>query len=219
MIARRIAAAAAGACALLTLAACTQDKVAPTKYVTVTAPPPSPSRAATSTSRAQSTPAPVASMGKLPGGCEKLLPAGAVIDALGSKVAGRTAFVVGVPDPTIGRVGYINCRYGVPKQQAASPKVEIGVSLYRTAKKAAARLQPTIDDFTQHAAKAAKATVAGYPATLLTGGVGTGYGPTVVLALGQRTIAVSLSPHAFAAATVDRDLMALAALAARRTSG
>jgi hypothetical protein len=158
-------------------------------------------------------------MRKLPGGCEKLLPTGAVIDALGRKVGGRTAFVVGVPDPTIGRVGYINCRYGVPKQQAASPKIEIGVSLYKTAKKAAARLQPTIDDYTQHAAKAAKATVAGYPATVLTGGAGTGYGPTVVLALGQRTIAVSLSPHASAATTVHRDLIALAALAAHRTSG
>jgi hypothetical protein len=219
MIARRIAAAAAAACALLTLAACTQDKVAPTKYVTVTAPPPSPSSPATSTSRAQSKPAPLPTMRKLPGGCEKVLPTGAVIDALGRKVAGRTAFVIGVPDPTIGRVGYINCRYGVAKQSAASPKIEIGVSLYRTAKKAAARLQPTIHDYTQHAAKAAKATVAGYPATVLTGGVGTGYGPTVVLALGQRTIAVSLRLDAFSASTVDHALIALAALAAHRTSG
>ncbi len=157
-------------------------------------------------------------MHKLPGGCENLLPTGSVIDALGRKVGGRTAFVVGVADPTIGRVGYINCRYGVSKRQAADPKIEIGVSLYKTPKKAAARLQPTIDDYTQHAAKAAKATVAGYPATVLTGGVGTGYGPTVVLALGQRTIAVSLRPNAFAATTVDHDLMALAALAAHRTS-
>jgi hypothetical protein len=218
MIAGRFAAATAGAGALLILAACTQDKVGPTQYVTVAAPPPSPSRPATSTPPAQSKPAPAPTMHKLPGGCENLLPTGAVIDALGRKVGGRTAFVVGEPDPTIGRVGYINCRYGVSARQAADPKIEIGVSLYKTPKKAAARLQPTIDDYTHHAAKAAKATVAGYPATVLTGGVGTGYGPTVVLALGQRTIAVSLRPDAFAASTVDHDLTALAALAAHRTS-
>jgi hypothetical protein len=230
MIAARTGAGRTGAlavaCALLALVACKgSTQVGPTTYVTVdppattvtsttpeTSPTPSPT-----TPSASPTPT-VAAMTKLPGACAGLLPLGSIIDAIGRTVGDGTAYVVGVPDPTIDRVGYINCQYGVSKQ-AKTPAIEIGVSLYRTAAKAQARLQPTIEDYTQHAADASETEVEGQHATILTGGMGDDYGPTVVLAVGQRTIAVSLRPGAIAPADVSKDLTKLAALAARRTSG
>jgi hypothetical protein len=226
MIAARTAATAAAACALLALAACTgPTKIGPTTYITVhpstrAASTPSPSPVSTAPSASASPTATVAAMTKLPGACDGLLPLGSVVDALGRTVGDATAFVVGVPDPAIDRVSYINCRYGVTKQKKAeTAAVEIGVSLYKTPAKAAARLEPTIADYTAHAAEASAAQVAGKPATVLEGGVGEGYGPTVVLAVGQRTIAVSFRQGAVASGQVAKDLTKLAALAAERTSG
>jgi hypothetical protein len=134
------------------------------------------------------------------------------------RVNGRTAFVVGLPDASIGRIGYINCQYGVPQGNSGVARVEIQVSLYRTAAKAAARIRPTVNDYAEHGARTHKTQVAGLPAVLLTGGSGTGYGPTALMAVGQRTVVVTLRPGAFAAASVPRVLVALAGLAARRTS-
>ena len=68
-------------------------------------------------------------MKKLPGECDGLLPEGSIVDAIGRTVSGGTAFVVGLPDKSIGRVTYINCRYGVAKKAPTAPAIEIGVSL------------------------------------------------------------------------------------------
>ena len=84
--------------------------------------------------------------------------------------------------------------------------------------KAAARIKPTVEDYTAHSATATRTEVAGQPATVLRGGSGTGYGPTLVMALGQRTIAVSLRNGTGPAGKIDTDLTALATLAADRTS-
>lgn len=159
-------------------------------------------------------------MSRLPGPCDTTIPLGSVVDALGRPIGGATSFVVGTPDATIDRLSYINCRYGVPKaqQDKTSAAVEIGVSLYGSPAKAAARLAPTIEDYEQHAATASTTTVGGRPATVLNGGSGAGYGPTIVLADGQRTIAVSLRPGVVAAADLVKDLTTLAALAADRTA-
>jgi hypothetical protein len=216
-----MAAVLAAACSCLALVACSENKVGPTTYVTVGAPPPpTTTSAAAASSSPMSSTEPVRAMHKLPGQCASLLPPETLTDALGHKVSGRTAFVVGLPDPTTGRVSYINCRYGVESRaNSADPRIEIGVSLYRTPQKAAARIAPTIDAYTAHAAHATKADVGGHQATVLTGGQGSGYGPTVVMAVGQRTIAVSLRPHTVAAARVQHDLTTLAALANSLTSG
>jgi hypothetical protein len=225
MIAGRTAAGAiAVACALFTLVGCTgSTTTGPTTYVTVDPPTPTPTSSAPAPTPTVGTtsasPAPtVAAMSKLPGACGGLLPLGSVVDALGRTVGSGTAFVVGVADPTIDRVSYINCRYGVSKKSSTAA-IEIGVSLYRTAAKAEARLRPTIADYTAHAAEATEAEIEGQRATVLQGGVGAGYGPTVVLAVGQRTIAVTFRANAISAAEVTKDLTKLATLAAQRTSG
>jgi hypothetical protein len=154
-------------------------------------------------------------MTALPGHCESVLPLGSIVDAVGHTVPGDTVFVLGLPDPDIGRLSYLNCRYGIVKGKPAA--IEIGVSLYRTAAKAQARVQPTVDDYTQHGASADAATVDGESATLLTGGTGEGYGPAIVLATGQRTVVVSMPAGTEATTEIRKDLVALAALAVERT--
>lgn len=155
-------------------------------------------------------------MSNLPGPCDDLLPTPAIVNAIGQKIHGEAVFVVGLPDRSIGRVGYINCRYGGTK---TAPAVEIQVSLYQSDAKAAARIGPNRDDFIGHGAKATNTTVGGAPAILLVGATGDGYAPTIVMALGQRTIAVSIQKDAVKSAKLVADLKALAILAAERTTG
>ena len=128
----------------------------------------------------------------LPGTCASQLPAGDVSHELGEKLRGATTFVVGEPDSSIGRMTYLNCKYGV--SHAKGPTVEVTVSLYRTGAQATQRIESTEQDFTNHGAAATATTVAERPATLLLGANLLFYGPTIVLAHGQRTIAVTLRP-------------------------
>lgn len=203
--------AAATACA-------TQPAGKPTATVTVTRHPSAPTATPSTgtSSPSNGSPTPSAMPTALPGTCDTLLPLPVVADALGHSVPGQTAFVVGVAEADIGRLSYLNCRYGLTGAQAP-PKIEIGISLYRSADDAAQRIPATVDDFTAHGATAAAVTVDGVPGQLLLGGSGTGYGPTIVLASGQRTVAVTLAPNA--SADPRKDLTALAALALKRTGG
>lgn len=171
--------------------------VTPTPTATSAAPTPTP----TPTDESPST-SPVADVSThktaapkvrhLPGTCNSQLPLGTVVDAVGHKLPGATIFVVGKPDPDIGRMTYLNCRYGV--SHAKGPTIEITVSLYRTAAEAAQRVESTAADFTYHGATATRTTIAKVPATLLLGAHLLFYGSTVVLAHGQRTVAVTLRP-------------------------
>jgi hypothetical protein len=144
-----------------------------------------------------------------------MLPSPAVANALGRPVNGQTAFVVGVAEPDIGRVATVNCRYGLPDAPTANavPVVEIGVSLYDTVDDAAKRIPATVDDYVAHGATKTGTTVAGTPATILTGGTGTGYtAATIVLAAGQRTVVAGIVETP-AGADPTKDLVALATLA------
>jgi hypothetical protein len=160
-------------------------------------------------------------MKKLPGRCDDLVPLSAVEDALGRAVPGQTAFVVGKPEKDIGRLGYLNCRYGLPAgaaQARATPVIEIGVSLYGTTAEATRRIPNTVDDYVNHGATQSDVSVEGATGTILTGGEGAGYtNPTVVAASGQRTVAVTIVEKSGGAPT--KDLTALAKLALQRTAG
>lgn len=220
---RKHALRVAGALAALgTVAACSSGHPAPkvTRTVTVLASPSGPSGPSTpptSSGAAPSTPPP-AHLSRLPGRCGGLLPKLTVANAINRDINGQTAYVVGVPEKDIKRIGYLNCRYGVTSQHSP-PTVEIGVSLYQTAAAAQARIKPTVDDYVNHGATATDTTVAGHPAHILTGGNGAGYtAATIVLADGQRTIAVSVADP-IPAGKQTSALKALAALADRRTAG
>jgi hypothetical protein len=207
--------------ALGSIAACSSSTepggvVTITRTRTPSTPPPSPS------SKPTPTPSPTKHLTRFPGTCDDLLPDGDVIAALGGKeLPGTDAFVVGLPEKDIGRIGYLNCRYGVTGNgAAATPKVEIGVSLYGTPTQASRRIKATVDDYTNHGATSTAVTVDGRPGTLLTGGSGAGYGePLLVAAAGQRTVAVNLAAAVATGATAAKDATALAALALQRTDG
>jgi hypothetical protein len=211
------------------LAACTSSTPGP-RVVTVTrspsrpTTPPAPPSSSTPATSASTSPTPTAAptLTKLSGTCDTLLPDSAVENALGRSLpAGNDAFVVGTPEADIGRVGYLNCRYGVTGAgAAATPALEIGISLYHTAAQAMARITATTDDYDAHGASATDTTVNGLPATLLSGGTGTGYDvPLLVIAYGQRTVAVSVTSKIASGDKAASDATALAALALERTAG
>ena len=162
-------------------------------------------------------------MTRFAGNCYSLLSLYDVQQAVGHQIAGKTAFVVGVPDKNVGRIAYLNCRYGIPAAApgvSATPKIEIGVALYDTPAQAQQRLTGTIQDYVANGATSAQVSVAGQPGVILTGGSGTGYTvPLLVAASGQRTVAVSLYDSATPAAQRTRILSALATLALNSTGG
>jgi hypothetical protein len=160
-------------------------------------------------------------MTALPGTCDSMLPLAAIDNALGRGIAGQTAFVVGLAEADIGRLATVNCRYGLPAtaDPTAVPVVEIGVSLYDTAEDASKRIPATVDDYVTHGATKSATTVAGHPATILIGGSGAGYAAsTIVLAAGQRTVAVGIVENP-PNADPTKDLIALATVALTNTGG
>jgi hypothetical protein len=213
---RRLAVAVGGA---LLITACSSGHPGSARTKTVTVPAPTPTVRTTTSTTPSPTPRPQTSLG---GPCDALLPLFTVEQTISRDVAGQTAFVVGVPDKTIHRLAYLNCRYGIPEGAqgaAAVPAIEIGVSLYSTAGYAQRRLTATIDDYEAHGADRLTRRVAGHPAVLLTGSTQAGYdAPLLVLAYGQRTVAVNIAEPMPAPAR-DRAMVALAALALDRTAG
>lgn len=175
----------------LTLSACTKAPGSPSASGTSTA---------SSTTRATSAPPSSASAKatvkagppSLGGRCEDLLPTGRVNIALHRVVSGKTAFILGVAEADIGRLTYLNCRYGVPAaakgKPAGDPLVEVGISLYNSAAQAARRVDGTVEDYRSHGARDSSTKVGQYWATVLSG-----YGnPTLVVAAGVRSIAVTV---------------------------
>jgi hypothetical protein len=209
------------------LTSCSSSSPPPRRTVTVTVPASTPARStqsdpAPTTSSAAPTSSATAHLSKLPGTCDTLLPQYAVTQAIGgAELTGTTAFVVGQPEPDIGRIAYLNCRYGVTGTgDKATPSIEVGISLYQSAAKAAARIPATRDDYTAHGAQATETTVKGHPGVVLSGGVGDGYDvPLLVVAAGQRTVAVSVASSVATGEKAISDASALAALALERTGG
>lgn len=222
-----LARGAAGAVLAVVLTACGSDK--PSDPVTVTVPAGSAQPSSAATAGGSTSPsAPSGSAAstrtgpqtKLAGTCESQLPDFLVSQELsGAQLVGTTAFVVGQPDKAIGRVGYLNCRYGVTGAGAtAKTKVEIGVSLYTTEQQATSRIGATVEDYKTHGAASAQVMIDGSTGTRLTGGSGVGYDvPVLVVAEGQRTVAVSVDPAA-ANGVAEADVK-LTALALKRTAG
>jgi hypothetical protein len=169
------------------------------------------------TSSASATPSSTepASLG---GRCDTLLPVTAIDEALGRPVIGKSSDVLGVAEPNIGRLTYLNCRYGigatVKGKPAPTPAVEVGISLYNSVAQATRRVQGTVEDYRSHGATQQAAAVGQSPATILLG-----YGgPTIVVAAGPRTVAITVNPKFIASAPTSA-LVALAKAALDATAG
>lgn len=171
---------------------------------------------ATSSSASSSPPA--KHVTKLPGACDSLLPRPEVEQTLGVTFTGKSAYVVGVPEKNIGRLAYLNCRYGLGAGAKATPAVEVGISLYSSPAQAQKRLTGTIGDYQDHGATPSSTTVDGHDATLLVG-TDRGYDiPLLVLAADQRTVAVSVVTSLLPTAKREPAMVKLAALALDRTA-
>jgi hypothetical protein len=214
-----------GAAAITLLAACSTSTPRPVVTVTRTPTPtvtvtvsPTTTSAAPSTSPATHSPA-NGTQTDLPGTCDTLLDDGSVFDAAGIKpLTGNDAFVVGKPDPVIHRLAYLNCRYGVTGHgTSGTPPIEVGVSLYATSTEATDRIAATVDDYTAHGASVSSTQVLGQRASMITGGSGAGYDvPTLVVADGQRTVAVSIAKSV--TSKIADAAIGIAKLALRRTA-
>jgi hypothetical protein len=177
------------------------------------------SSASTTTSPSATTSSPpVKHVTKLSGTCDSLLPRPEVEQTLGVTFTGRTAYVVGVPEKNIGRLAYLNCRYGLGAGGKGTPSVEVGVSLYNSPAQAQKRLAGTVEDYRDHGATQSAVTVSGADASLLVG-TARGYDiPLLVLASDQRTVAVSVVTTLLPAAKRQPAMVKLAALALERTA-
>jgi hypothetical protein len=160
---------------------------------------------------------------RLAGTCDTLLPLSAVESAIGRLPPGKTEYIVGVADKDIGRLAYLNCRYSIPAVSAgtpATPGIEIGISLYRSASQAQQRLAGTITDYVGHGANRSSLTISGHDASLLLDATSRGYDiPLLVVASGQRTVAVSMVSTIAPGVSRSRVMTTLAALALARTGG
>lgn len=194
----------------LLLGGCTQAAAPGSGASSTTSEPPSSSSSATGSVSSSASASPIATgEPSLGGRCEDLVPVGTVNIALRRTVVGRTAFVLGVAEPEVGRLTYLNCRYGlaavVKGKPAPVPQVEIGISLYDSTAQANRRVQATIDYYRAHGATDRAVRVGAGQGILLAG-----YGlPTLVVAEGPRTVAVTVSPKLVAAGST----VELAALA------
>jgi hypothetical protein len=207
------------------LAACTKAPASSsTRTVTITA---SGAASGSSSASASASPSPsptqpATPMTKFSGTCYSLLTLYDVQRTAGYPIGGKTAFVVGVPDKTLGRLTYLNCRYGLPATPpggSATPQIEINVALYGTAADAAKRAASTVSDYVANGATPAQVTIADNPGTILIGGTGAGYSvPLLVASSGQRTVAVSLNKGGLPSTRRTQILSDLGALALTNTA-
>ena len=224
---RRAAVLPAALTLLLGLAACTGNSASSgsttsstagsTSSVTTSATVASSASTATTTAK-PTTPNPTSST-TLGGDCAAVLPLLTVDRLVGKTVAGRTEFIVNLPDHTIGQVERINCLYGlvVPpgKTTYAAPLVDAIVSLYDSSAHANARVAATKETWREHGAAPHAVTVAGHPAVVLLG-----YGsPLLVLGVGARTLALSVSATLVPSARRDAVMVSLAASALHGAGG
>jgi hypothetical protein len=196
-------AALCGAVIMLS-AACTKNSEGTTAEKTTASPSGSTSSSA--------TPTPTPSLTVSTKECSGVVPVTALDTVVGQPIIGMTNFVVGVADPTIDRLAYINCKYGITQtagQPDSAPQVEIGVSQYSTAAVAATRVQGTVEAYRNQGATSSTISIGTDKGTIL---VGSG-DPTLVVASGNKTVAVTVIESLMTAANREQILSGIAARA------
>lgn len=157
------------------------------------APAPAPTTAAGTTAAATTTaPAPPAYV--LPATCSELLTLTQVDAAIGARLPGETSYVVGEPEPGIGRTGRVSCGFGVtPATGTAGPSaplLEVSVFTYTDPGAAADRVDVLVEAAAGQGVRSSPAAVPGADAVLLSAVGDT----TLVATVGARTYALTLLP-------------------------
>jgi len=149
----------------------------------------------------------------LPDSCSQILPIVDLDQALGIPLVGRTAYIRGVAEPKIKRLGRVTCRYGLrrlPGNKTTPARLEVGISVYADAGWATKRIESTVTASRSEGAAPKQVQVSGRPATVL---LGAGP-PLIVLALDTRTIAISFG-NLLVRGDPTRALVAVAELAVK----
>ncbi|MPQ99209.1 hypothetical protein GB931_15040 [Modestobacter sp. I12A-02628] len=85
----------------------------------------------------------------LPDSCNARLTVAQIEDGFGSSLAGGTSYVVGEPEPGIGRTGRVTCAFGTTPATdtapAGPPLLELSVFTYTDAAAAADRVRATVE--------------------------------------------------------------------------
>jgi hypothetical protein len=214
---RRLPVAATAVVLAVSIAGCTSDaKRAPKSSSSASKP--------TLTPPSSTTPSapPSTAARALAGDCSTILPLDQVETALGKPVVGHTAFIVNIPEPKIGQLARVNCRYGIgtsvkkgKRTIVPPPKVEVSVSLYSTDQQASARVADTVAAWRDNGARQIDVLVGPDDGTLLIG-----YGePLLVVAHGQRTAAVTVQATMLAGKDAGAVMGKIAATAITNSGG
>jgi hypothetical protein len=96
----------------------------------------------------------------LPDDCELVVPVELFNQKLGRELPGELKTIIGIPEPSLGRTGKIDCYYGVPENQpiAAAPVI-IGLAAYGDEPTASSRVAESVAAERQEGATVAEVDV------------------------------------------------------------
>ncbi len=167
----------------------------------------------TASATAAQTPTTVAFV--LPETCTGLLSLDAIDAGLGVRITGTTNYLVGVPEPGIGRTGRVTCSYGViPNADGTSsaPLVQASVFTYDSVESAVDRVETVVSQGRNAGNRTEDVPVGQYSGVLIVSVTEA----TLVVAVEDRNYAISLAPGLV---TDDRLAQSLASLAASAING
>ncbi|MCE6994036.1 hypothetical protein LZG04_04295 [Saccharothrix sp. S26] len=82
----------------------------------------------------------------IPDDCELVVPVEVFHQKLGRELPGELKTIIGIPEPSLGRTGKIDCYYAVPERQPlGAAQVVIGLAAYTDEPTAAARVTESVD--------------------------------------------------------------------------
>lgn len=151
----------------------------------------------------------------LPDTCSALLRLEAIDAGLGFRITGTTEYVVGLPEPGIGRTGRVTCSYGViPNADGTSsaPLVQASVFTYDSVAAALERVQTVVSQGRAAGNRTEDVAVGSYAGVVIISVTDA----TLVVAVEDRNYAITLAPGLV---TDDRLAQALASLAESAING
>jgi len=151
----------------------------------------------------------------LPETCSELLSLDAIDAGLGVRITGTTQYVVGVPEPEIGRTGRVTCSYGVipnPDGTSSAPLAQASVFTYDSVGSALDRVETVVSQGRSAGNRMQDVPVGNYDGVVIISVTEA----TLIVAVENRNYAITLAPGLVAD---DRLAPALASLAESAING
>lgn len=129
---------------------------------------------------------------------------------VGKQLTGDSQEIVGVPEPSIGRVARLDCYYGIPSGKArGSASVMIGIASYKDASSAQQRLVSSVQALQASGARATNVPVGPDKGVLLSGGQDKNM-LTLVVAHGSTSVVINAVHNMVASSKMQQVLVKLA---------